>query len=117
MRNLGELTPIIGEELKKRPSAEWIRLFEEAGVPVGPVNKIGDMLADPQVAAREMVVEVDHPKAGRTKALGHPIKFSETPGAIERAAPLLGQHTREVLGGLGYSAAEIDKLYAQGAVA
>ncbi|HEX5129411.1 MAG TPA: CoA transferase [Usitatibacter sp.] len=117
MRNLGELTPIIAGELSKRPSAEWIRLFEEAGVPVGPVNKIGDMLADPQVAARDMVVEVDHPKAGRTKALGHPIKFSETPGAIERAAPLLGQHTREVLGGLGYSAGEIDKLYAEGAVA
>src|SRR6185436_1618667 len=63
MRNLDALTPIIGEELKKRPSAQWISLFEEAGVPVGPVNKIGDMLADPQVAAREMVVEVDHPKA------------------------------------------------------
>ena len=117
MRNLDALTPVIGEELKKRSSAEWIRLFEDAGVPVGPVNRIGDMLADPQVAAREMVVEVEHPKAGRTKALGHPIKFSETPGKIERAAPLLGEHTREVLGGLGYSAGEIDRLYAEGAVA
>lgn len=117
MRNLEALTPIIGDELKKRPSAEWIGLFEEAGVPVGPVNKIGDMLADPQVAAREMVVEVDHPKAGRTKALGHPIKFSGTPGKVERAAPLLGQHTRALLEELGYSPAEVDRLYAEGAVA
>jgi crotonobetainyl-CoA:carnitine CoA-transferase CaiB-like acyl-CoA transferase len=117
MRNLAALTLLIAERLKSRPSAEWIHEFEAAGVPVGPVNKIGDMLADPQVAAREMVVEVEHPKAGRTRALGHPIKFSATPGKVERAAPLLGQHTRAVLEGLGYSGAEIDRLYSDGAVA
>jgi crotonobetainyl-CoA:carnitine CoA-transferase CaiB-like acyl-CoA transferase len=117
MRNLAALTPLIAARLKSRSSAEWIREFEAAGVPVGPVNKIGDMLADPQVAAREMVVEVDHPRAGRTKALGHPIKFSATPGKVERAAPLLGQHTREVLEELGYSSAEIERLYSDGAVA
>jgi len=83
---------------------------------VGPVNRIGDMLADPQVAAREMVVEVDHATAGRVKALGTPIKFSATPGAVTRAAPLLGQHTREILESLGYSAAEIGKLEQEGAV-
>jgi len=83
---------------------------------VGPVNKVGDMLADPQVAARKMVVEVEHPTAGRTKALGLPIKFSETPGGITRAAPLLGQHTREVLRDLGYGEAEIESLVAAGAV-
>jgi crotonobetainyl-CoA:carnitine CoA-transferase CaiB-like acyl-CoA transferase len=109
MRNLPALTPLIAERLKSRPSADWIREFEAAGVPVGPVNKIGDMLADPQVAAREMVVEVDHPKAGRTKALGHPVKFSQTPGKVTRAAPLLGQHTREVMAELGYTAAEVDR--------
>jgi crotonobetainyl-CoA:carnitine CoA-transferase CaiB-like acyl-CoA transferase len=116
MRNLAALTPLIAERLRSRPSAEWIREFEAAGVPVGPVNKIGEMLADPQVAAREMVVDLDHPKAGRTKALGLPIKFSATPGRVERPAPLLGEHTREVLAGLGYSAAEIDRLAKDGAV-
>jgi crotonobetainyl-CoA:carnitine CoA-transferase CaiB-like acyl-CoA transferase len=116
MRNLAALTPVIAERLKSRPSADWIRDFDAAGVPVGPVNKIGDMLADPQVAAREMVVEVDHPKAGRTRALGHPVKFSRTPGKIERAAPLLGEHTREVLLGLGYTGADVERLEAQGAV-
>jgi crotonobetainyl-CoA:carnitine CoA-transferase CaiB-like acyl-CoA transferase len=83
---------------------------------VGPVNKIGDMLADEQVRARDMVVEVDHARAGRVKALGHPIKFSETRGEVKRAAPLLGQHTREVLGELGYCAARIDELVGEGAV-
>jgi crotonobetainyl-CoA:carnitine CoA-transferase CaiB-like acyl-CoA transferase len=74
------------------------------------------MLADPQVAAREMVVELQHPKAGATKALGLPIKFSETAGEIRRPAPLLGEHTREVLSNLGYSAAEIEKLQRDGAI-
>jgi len=116
MKNLAALTPLIAQPLKARPSAEWIREFEAAGVPVGPVNKIGDMLADKQVRARDMVVEVDHARAGRVKALGHPIKFSDTRGEVKRAAPLLGQHTREVLGELGYSAARIDELVGEGAV-
>ena len=116
MKNLGALTPLLAEELKARSSAHWIGEFEAAGVPVGPVNKIGDMLADPQIAAREMVVEVDHPRAGRVKTLGTPIKFSGTPGAITRAAPLLGEHTREILTTLGYSKSEIDILEQDGAV-
>jgi len=116
MRNLAALTPILGERFKAHPSAHWIGEFEAAGVPVGPVNKVGDMLADPQVAAREMVVELQHPKAGATKALGLPIKFSETAGEIRRPAPLLGEHTREVLSNLGYSAGEIEKLQRDGAI-
>ena len=117
MKNLAALTPLIAERLRARPSAEWIRAFEDAGVPVGPVNKIGDMLADPQVAARDMVVEVEHPKVGAMKTLGLPIKFSDTPGKVRRPAPLLGEHTDEVLGALGYGAAEIAALRAEGAVA
>jgi crotonobetainyl-CoA:carnitine CoA-transferase CaiB-like acyl-CoA transferase len=116
MRNLAALTPLIAERLVSRSSAEWIREFEAAGVPVGPVNKIGEMLADPQVAARAMVVEVQHTRAGPVKALGMPIKFSDTPGEITRAAPVLGEHTREILAGIGYSAAEIAALEKEGAV-
>jgi crotonobetainyl-CoA:carnitine CoA-transferase CaiB-like acyl-CoA transferase len=117
MKNLAELTPILAGMFRARPSAHWIAEFEAAGVPVGPVNKIGDMLADPQVAAREMVVEVDHPRAGRVKALGMPIKFSDTPGTIERPAPLLGEHSREILAQLGYSDTDIERLQAEGAIA
>jgi crotonobetainyl-CoA:carnitine CoA-transferase CaiB-like acyl-CoA transferase len=116
MKNLAALTPLIAERLRARPSAEWIREFEAAGVPVGPVNRIGDMLADPQVAAREMVLEVDHPRAGRVKTLGTPVKFSDTPGSVRRPAPLLGEHTREVLDELGYTPQEIEALQREGAV-
>ena len=116
MRNLAQLTQLIGEKLRERPSAEWVREFEAVGVPVGPVNRIGDMLADPQVAAREMVLEVDHPRAGRTRALGMPIKFSESRADLTRPAPLLGQHSREILDHLGYSLAEIETLQHDGAV-
>ncbi len=116
MRNLEALTALIAERLRARASADWLREFEAAGVPVGPVNSIGEMLADPQVKAREMVVEVQHARAGPVKALGLPIKFSQTPGAVERAAPLLGEHTREVLAALGYAPAEIAALQDAGAV-
>ncbi|HEX7465588.1 MAG TPA: CoA transferase [Usitatibacter sp.] len=116
MKNLAALTPLIAERLLSRPSAEWILEFEAVGVPAGPVNKIGEMLGDPQVAARAMVLEVDHPRAGRVKTLGTPIKFSATPGEVTRAAPVLGEHTREVLEGLGYTSAEIDHLRNEGAV-
>ena len=116
MRNLAALTPLLGDALRKKPSAHWITEFEAAGVPVGPVNRIGDMLDDPQVKARDMVVETEHPKAGRVKGIGHPIKFTDTPGGSKRPAPLLGQHTREVLAGLGYSTPEIDALARDGAV-
>jgi crotonobetainyl-CoA:carnitine CoA-transferase CaiB-like acyl-CoA transferase len=116
MKNLYALTPLVAAALGKRKSADWIREFEAAGVPVGPVNKIGDMLADPQVAHREMVVEVQHPRAGPTKALGFPVKFSETPASVTRAAPLLGEHTREILESLGYDGAAIEALVREGAV-
>ena len=116
MRNLAALTPLLGDALRKKPSAHWITEFEAAGVPVGPVNRIGDMLDDPQVKARDMVVETEHPKAGRVKGIGHPIKFTDTPGGSKRPAPLLGQHTCEVLAGLGYSTPEIDALARDGAV-
>ena len=116
MRNLKALVPILGDALKKKPSAHWISVFEAEGVPVGPVNRTSDMVADPHVKAREMVIEVDHPKAGRVKAIGHPVKFSETRADQARPAPLLGQHTREVLKGLGYTDPQIEALAQEGAI-
>ena len=116
MRNVAELASTIEERLRERTSADWIQAFEAAGVPVGPVNTIGDMLGDPQVAAREMVIEVDHPRAGRTRALGMPVKFSDARADLTRPAPLLGQHSREILAELSYSAEEIAALERDGAV-
>ena len=80
------------------------------------MNDILEMHADPQALAREMIVDVEHPKAGKVKTLGHPVKFSRTPARIETAAPLLGQHTRESLLEAGYTDAQIDRMIASQAV-
>jgi crotonobetainyl-CoA:carnitine CoA-transferase CaiB-like acyl-CoA transferase len=116
MRNLSALTAALTPLFQRRSLAEWLRRLEECGVPAGPVLDIAQMHADPQALAREMIVETTHPTAGRVKAIGLPIKFSDMPGGVRRAAPLLGQHTREVLREYGFSDAEIDQMTAQGAV-
>jgi crotonobetainyl-CoA:carnitine CoA-transferase CaiB-like acyl-CoA transferase len=117
MKNLEALVPLIAERTRTRSSSEWIKEFEAAGVPVGPINKIGDVLGDAQVKAREMVVEVEHSRVGKTKAIGLPIKFSETPGGVARGAPTLGEHTDEILADLGYSGSAIARLREEGAIA
>ena len=116
MRNLEALTAALTPLFQRRSSADWLRRLEQAGVPAGPVLDVAQMHADPQALAREMIVETEHPSAGRVKAIGVPIKFSDTPGAVRRAAPVFGQHTREVLREHGFSESEIDELAAQGAI-
>ena len=112
MKNLPALVELMNARLSKRKVRDWIAVLEAEGVPCGPINSIADMAADPQTAARDMVVELDHPVAGRTRALGLPIKLSASAGKVTRAAPTLGQHTREVLAEFGFTPAEIDALYA-----
>jgi crotonobetainyl-CoA:carnitine CoA-transferase CaiB-like acyl-CoA transferase len=116
MRNLPALTAALTPLFQRRSVAEWLRRLEESGVPAGPVLDIAQMHADPQALAREMIVETSHPTAGRVQAIGLPIKFSDTPGGVRRAAPVMGQHTMEVLREHGYSDAEIDEMAAQGAI-
>jgi crotonobetainyl-CoA:carnitine CoA-transferase CaiB-like acyl-CoA transferase len=117
MQHVDELAALMNERLKTRTVQEWIALLEAEGVPCGPINTIGEMLADPQTHARDMVVGLEHPRAGHTRAIGLPVKLSATPGKVTRPAPLLGEHTREVLSEFGFSAAEIDRLLAAGAAA
>jgi crotonobetainyl-CoA:carnitine CoA-transferase CaiB-like acyl-CoA transferase len=115
MQNREPLTEKLNTLLRGRSSAEWLRELETAGVPAGPVLDILQMHADAQTNARAMVVETTHPVAGPVKSIGLPVKFTETPGGISRPAPLLGQHTREVLLEAGYDAAGVDALIASGA--
>jgi crotonobetainyl-CoA:carnitine CoA-transferase CaiB-like acyl-CoA transferase len=116
MANLAALTTLMDAVLATRTRDDWIARFDAAGVPVGPVSSIGEALAHPQTLARGMVVDLVHPQAGPTKALGCPIHFSETPTAITRPAPVLGEHTREVLREHGYADGDIDAFVAAGVV-
>ncbi|MCH7710747.1 MAG: CoA transferase [Proteobacteria bacterium] len=116
MENIAALEEILNEHFIKRTSAEWLDKLEAAGVPAGPVMNVGEMHQDPQTLARKMVVEVDHRRAGKVKTLGPPVKLSRTPASVRSAAPVLGQHTAEVLTEYGYSAEEIDQLADAGAI-
>lgn len=92
-----ELGEIINEICKTKTTQEWVDLLEEAGVPVAPINTIDKVVNDPQINSREMIVEVEHPTAGHLKMAGVPVKMSLTPGSVDAPAPILGQHTAEVL--------------------
>lgn len=116
IRNLPALVDILNGYLSKETTETWLDRMEKAALPAGPVNDILQMHADPQARARDMIVELDHPTAGKVETLGHPVKFSRTPGSVERASPLLGEHTREVLRELGFDSSEIDALIKSQAV-
>ncbi len=116
MINIEALTVGMNEVLAMRTKEEWIAAFDAAGVPVGPVHTIGEALTHPQTLARNMVVDLDHPQAGPTKALGCPVHFSETPTRIDRPAPMLGEHSRELLKEYGFSDSEIDEFVAGGVI-
>ncbi|MCB1479193.1 MAG: CoA transferase [Tepidamorphaceae bacterium] len=98
-----------------KTTAEWLDIMEAGSMPAGPVLSISQMHADPQVIARDMVPSVDHPKAGKMQTIGLPVKFSATPGGVNRAAPLLGQHTREILAEAGFDDTGVDAMIASGA--
>lgn len=116
MVHLDELVDLMNAVVRTRTRAEWQAAFDAAGVPAGPVHTIGEALSHPQTLARGMVVDLVHPQAGPTRAIGCPIHFSASPERTSTPAPLLGQHTREVLQAFGLDAAEIDALLAAGVV-
>ncbi len=116
VRNRPALAGLIEALTATRPRRHWLELFDANDVPCGPINNYEEVVRDPQVLAREMVREVDHPTLGRLRSLGSPVKMSETPPDPVRRAPLLGEHTDEVLRQADYSEEEIAALRRAGAL-
>ena len=110
-KNTTQLVDILNTELIKKTSDEWLKIFDDNGLPCGPINSITEMFEDPQTIAREMIIEVDNKIAGKSKAIGMPIKFSKSKTEKSKGAPNLGEHTREIMLGFGYKHEEIEDFY------
>ncbi len=113
VKHRAELEALLEARFRTATTAEWLVRLDAAGVPAGPILGYDEVFADPQVRHRAMAVEIQHPRAGRTRVLGVPVKLSATPGAIRRPAPLLGEHTDEILSELGLDASAIADLRAR----
>ena len=116
VNNRGAMVSMLQEIFLTRPVAEWVKDLQAANVPCGPINDLADVFADPQVLARNMYLEMAHPTLGSIKQTGLPIKFSLTPGGLDRHPPLLGEHNQEILKSLGYSEADVQSLMAQSVI-
>jgi crotonobetainyl-CoA:carnitine CoA-transferase CaiB-like acyl-CoA transferase len=113
LKNVDALEREIEAVFAAATTAQWVAKLDAAEVPGGPVYRYDEALADPHIVARNMVEEIDHPKIGRMKMMGRPLKSTGELTAIRKPAPWLGQHSAEVLRDLGYAQADIDRLFAE----
>ena len=111
-----ECIETLSEIFRTRPAAHWVEIISGAGVPCGPINRVSEVVQDPQVLARSMMVDIPHPKVPGLRVTGSPLKLSETPPSIRHHPPLLGQHNEEVLLELGYNAQKIAHLLDKGVI-
>jgi len=116
MDNLDALVETLNGILSTRSTADWLAVLEDAGVPAGPVYDVAEMAADPHTKARGMIPKVPAATGGEFAVIGHPVKYSAAATDIRRGAPLIGEHTAEVLAEYGFSADEISALQADGAI-
>jgi succinate--hydroxymethylglutarate CoA-transferase len=117
VKNRETLIPLLQEELSKKPRDEWLETFRDIGFPSAPVYSIDEVFSDEQVLHRGMLVEVDHPKAGRIKQIGPALKFSDMCCEGGLPSPGLGAHTDEILEEIaGYSQKEVACLRERGAI-
>lgn len=111
-----EVYPIVAELLRTKPSSQWLELLDGADIPCAPIRDRSEAIDEPQIVENEFIVPVDHPEAGRVRMMGVPVRLSMTPGAIRNPAPLVGEHTDEVLREFGYGPEEIQALRAEAVV-
>jgi crotonobetainyl-CoA:carnitine CoA-transferase CaiB-like acyl-CoA transferase len=117
VKNRKECIGILAPILKTKKRDEWIKLLNAESIPCTPINAMDEVFKDPQVLHRDMLVEVDHPTAGKIKLVGIPVKYSETRATIRTPPPILGEHTNEILTGiLGYRDAQIKELKSAGVI-
>ena len=114
--NRAELEPLLEKAFSARPSTYWLERLREADVPASLVNDYAEMVLEPQVAANDYIVEQDHPRFGRQRVIGLHIQLSDTPGELGSPAPLLGEHTADVLAAAGYDTATIAALEQSGVI-
>jgi CoA:oxalate CoA-transferase len=117
LSNYGILRPMIDRVVSTMSRTEVIEAMSEVGIPAGPINTVGEILEDPHIHAREMVAELTHPQYGPLRVLGIPIKLSDTPGIVENAPPMFGEHNRQVLQKLGFTEKEVADLESSGVLA
>jgi CoA:oxalate CoA-transferase len=116
-QNVKELIPLLEVEFQKKTTKEWVALLEAADLPHSPINNIREICEDPHIRYRRMLVEMEQPGVGKVRMAGSPIHLSETPGEVYAPAPLLGEHSEEILRNvLGYPQEEIDQLKREGVI-
>ncbi len=116
IENRAQLIPILSRIFAGKSAAEWLRVLEAEGIPCSPIRTHAQLCADPYMETSKMLVEIEHPSAGRIRVTGIPVKLAATPGSIRLPPPRLGEHTDEVLGEIGVAAQEIAALRRAGVV-
>ena len=114
-QNREELNRRVSEVTSRKPMAEWIEFLNKEGVPCGPIHNLGQALEDPQIQHQKMVLTVEQP-TGKMRILGFPVKLSETPAELRRPAPKFGEHTGEILAGIGFSENQVQEFKRKGAI-
>ena len=116
LAQLAELVEALDPTFRSKTTGDWFGILEAAGVPSGPMLDLEGVYRHPQVQARDMELEVTHATAGSVKVIGMPVKYGLTPGRINSPAPLLGEHTKEILTSFGLSSEDVRALQTEGVV-